>query len=514
LIGLEICMFEHLWVMGLLFVFGFVTTVLIVPVFKGLAHTFGFVSTPGIRKTHTQPTPMLGGITIFVPFCLIFTCFFVLSLTDRLSPYHADKLQMLSLFLGSTWIMLLGTLDDRVPLGWRKKLLGQIVGTLILVLGGHTIATATLPLFGPVDFGLLGIPLFMIAVIAITNAINLIDGIDGLAGGICFFAALTSGIIGLSNGDLFPATISFTISGSLLGFLMYNFPPASMFLGDGGSMLIGFLLGTLAMSAQAIAPGQRLGTSVMILVPFLPFGIPLFEVGLSIVRRWFRGQAVFLGDGDHLHYRVRDKTENPRLTVAIFYLFSATFCALTLFLVLRLESEIVRFLIVIASIVLFGGVIASIGLYRVANFSTTLRNRRHFRYLGSYLSSMRRKIEKAQSIDDLIDLLESGVSDLNFDTVEVFYDGRTVKKWSNPRKVHPYATRTDSEASLGGGRLSVKWQRPIHHEEPYNEYLRMTWSRFLATLGDDPAVRAGDPTASEEANLSSTIKNVPRGPFS
>jgi UDP-GlcNAc:undecaprenyl-phosphate GlcNAc-1-phosphate transferase len=287
-----------------------------------------------------------------------------------------------------------------------------------------------------------------------------------------------------------------------------------MFLGDGGSMLIGFLLGTSAMSAQAIAPGQRLGTSVMILVPFLPFGIPLFEVGLSVFRRWLRGQSIFLGDRDHLHHRVGDKIQNPRLTVAIFYLFSATFCALTLFLVLGLQSDLVKFLIVIASIVLFAGVIASIALYRVPSVSDTLRNRRHFKYLNSYLSSMKCKIEEARSIEDLIGLLESGISDLNFDNVEVSYDGRPAQRWSNPRNIHPDAVRRDSEATLGGGRLTVKWRRPIHHEEPYDEYLRMTWRRFLMALSDAPALSGSDPVASKQTSLSAIIGNEARLPFS
>ena len=167
--------------------------------------------------------------------------------------------------------------------------------------------------------------------IAITNAVNLVDGMDGLAGGICFFAALTSAVIGIAKGDLFIATMAFTVAGSLLGFLMFNLPPASIFMGDGGAMMMGFLLGTLATSSAAISPGQRLGTSVMILAAFLPFGIPLFEVALSIFRRLIRGQAVFLGDGDHLHHRLREKIKNPKITVGVFYFFSAALCALTLF---------------------------------------------------------------------------------------------------------------------------------------------------------------------------------------
>ena len=184
-----------------------------------------------------------------------------------------------------------------VHLGWSVKLAGQLLGAAILVIGGHSINTATLPFMGPVEFGWYGIPLFFFAVIAITNAINLVDGMDGLAGGICFFAALTSAVIGIAKGDLFIPPMAFTVAGSLLGFLMFNLPPASVFMGDGGAMMMGFLLGTLATSSAAISPGQRLGTSVMILAPFLPFGIPTLRSSPVHFSKMDQGRAVFLGDG-------------------------------------------------------------------------------------------------------------------------------------------------------------------------------------------------------------------------
>lgn len=473
---------EQYLAMGLLVLFGFAATCSTVPVLKRIARKYNVVQEPGGRRLHSETTPLLGGIAIYLPFAIIFLGFLALVGTGRIVFEKPSFLQMVSIFVGSSWILFLGTLDDKYNIGWRRKLLGQILGTVILVLGGHTISVVTLPLIGAVDFGLLGIPLLMVSVLAVINAINLVDGLDGLAGGICFFAGLVWGIVGLSKGDIFAATIGFTLSGSLLGFLLFNFPPASIFMGDGGSMMLGFLLGTLATSSAAISPGQRLGTSVMIIVPFLPFGIPLFEVALSVTRRWLRGQAIFLGDGDHLHYRLTGKINDQRLTVAVFYIFSVALCGLTLYLVQDHESEWGRLLVAAALVALFVGAFASIRLYRVESLLVTLRHRPHFVFLGKYLQFMKHRMRKAKSVEELLGLLESGVRDLEFDGVSAELDGITVGRWNNARPVHPGSRREQSQRSFADGRVVVKWQRPGHDDEAYNEYLRLTWHRFMDAL--------------------------------
>ncbi|MBI4963575.1 MAG: undecaprenyl/decaprenyl-phosphate alpha-N-acetylglucosaminyl 1-phosphate transferase [Desulfomonile tiedjei] len=460
--------------------FGFTTTCILIPLLKKAALKNGLVAAPGGRRNHAKATPLLGGLAIYPPFAVVFLSFFALLWSGYLSLQHPTMLKMLSLFAGTTWLLILGTLDDRKDLGWRKKLLGQILGGVILVAGGHNIFSATLPLLGPIEFGWYGIPLLVVLVVVITNAINLIDGMDGLAGGICFFAALTSSVIGLVKGDIFTATIGFTISGSLLGFLMFNFPPASIFLGDGGSMMLGFLLGTLATShAAAVSPGQRFGTSMMILIPFLPFGIPLFEVALSISRRWIRGQAIFLADGDHLHHRLIDKMKNPRLTVAVFYFFSAALCGLTLFLVFEESSMAFRFLAAAIATVVFAGAIASIRLYRVNQLLTTLRNRRHFKFLGTFLPFMRNRLSRARSFHELVELLQTGVKDLGFDYVEVTHGDHLLERWTNIRPPHPENPRIHAEETFQEYVISIRWARALHDDETYNEYLMLTWHRFL-----------------------------------
>ena len=119
--------------------FGFLTTLLIIPFIKKLALRTNIIAYPGGRRNHEKPTPLLGGVAIFLPFAVVFVLFYSIVMMGKLQVGHPEKLQMLSLFLGSTWILILGVIDDKAPLGWKKKLLGQVFGVVILVLGGHTI---------------------------------------------------------------------------------------------------------------------------------------------------------------------------------------------------------------------------------------------------------------------------------------------------------------------------------------------------------------------------------------
>jgi len=471
-----------LWAIALLMIFGFTATYAIIPLAERWAPQWGLLSLPGGRRNHAQETPLTGGWTLYLPLMATFLVFFTLTLTGPLKMFRLEWERMLSLFLGTTWILILGTIDDRMTLGWKQKLGGQLLGGLILVIGGHTVSVATIPWVGLVYFGWYGIPLLLLAVITITNAINLIDGLDGLAGGICFFAALTSAVIALVKGDFFTAILSFTLAGSLLGFLRYNFPPASIFLGDGGSMMLGFLLGTMAISSAAIYPGQRLGTSIMILAPLLPLGIPLFEVALSIVRRWVTGQAIFLGDGNHLHHRLLGKIKAPRPTVVIFYFFSASLCALTLLMVLEVQSPLLRFLAGFLTLILMLAVTWCFRLYSNRNILITLRNRPHFKFLGQYLRFMKLRVGRAKSVTELLALLESGVKDLDFDRVEVIHQGDALRQWTNPYPAHPQSPRLISEESLNGWDLKIRWSIPLHQDENYNEYLFLTWHRFLTAI--------------------------------
>jgi UDP-GlcNAc:undecaprenyl-phosphate GlcNAc-1-phosphate transferase len=247
-------------------------------------------------------------------------------------------------------------------------------------------------------------------------------------------------------------------------------------------MMLGFLLGTLATSSAAIYPGQRFGTSLMILLPFLPLSLPLFELVLSVLRRWIKGQAIFLGDGNHLHHRLLMTIKNPRLTINIFYLFSTALCVLTLLTILENRQMMLVALGALIALFLIVGALASIRLYQVHNLAIVLQNRPHFKFLGRFSRAMQKKVRQKKSLPEILSLLASGVQDLGFDSIEVSYNGRTLRKWVNPRPLHPESPRIYSEDFLPVGQLMVKWVRPTHYDETYNEYLVLTWHRFLSVV--------------------------------
>jgi UDP-GlcNAc:undecaprenyl-phosphate/decaprenyl-phosphate GlcNAc-1-phosphate transferase len=473
---------------------GFLVTFLTIPSFEDVALKRGVVSKPCALRSHPTATPLLGGLAIYSGFASVFLVCFTLVLLGRLDLDGIGKQKMLTLFLGSTWMLILGTLDDILTLGWKKKLAGQFVGAAILVAGGHSVPMLTIPLIGTVDLGWYGIPLFVVAVIAITNAVNLIDGLDGLAGGICFLAAITIGAIALAKGDIPTAAICFGISGGLLGFLMYNFPPASIFMGDGGSMMLGLTLGALTTSS-AVWHGQRSGSS-LVLFAFLPLGVPLFEVGLTILRRWVRGQSIFMGDRNHLHHRLLAKVRNPRITVAVFYVFSGALCLLTLLIVFEVQSRTLQLLTTGLEIFLCAGVAASIRLYETKSLSATLRRRSHFKFLVQFDKYIRLRLRRAKDAQELIGLLAVGVNDLDFDDVEICRGRESLVKWVKPRPVHPDNSRVCSEERFPGMNVSVKWSRPIHDDRSYEQLLMVTWYRILETFADRMVQQSWEPVSS------------------
>jgi len=462
---------------------GFGVTFLCVPLVRRIALTYGVVDHPGGRRLHEKPTPLLGGTAIFVPFALIFGFYSYLGLSGAIPDGQPDRLQMVTLFLGALWMLILGTVDDVIGIGWNKKLVGELVAVAILMYGGHSVSKATIPFFGLVDFGWWGMPLFAVTVLTITNAINLVDGLDGLAGGICLFAAIASGIIGWSKGDLFTATVAFTISGSLLGFLIYNFPPASIYMGDGGSLTMGFLLGTLATSCSAMSPGQRSGTMVMVLLPFLPFGIALLDVILAVLRRWITGRKIFLPDADHLHHRLMEKFQRPRRVVVILYSFSALLCAITLSVVLGPKSDALTAFLVISGCLIIGVVVAVLRLYRIEHLAKAIENRPHFQFVSSYRAFMTAKLRRVRSFEELIALLQTGIPELGFDSVEVLNHGQTMRVWVNPTKLHPESPRVCSERTFDGIGLAVRWIAPTHESESYQKFLHLTWYGLLTEFG-------------------------------
>jgi UDP-GlcNAc:undecaprenyl-phosphate/decaprenyl-phosphate GlcNAc-1-phosphate transferase len=460
--------------------FAFLATLLAIPKIRNHALRLGFVDYPGGRKQHPQPVPLLGGIAIMLPFFGVLLSMYCINAFGGDLFSRPKNVQIFSVLVGTAWMLILGTLDDKYGLRWNRKLLGQLAGVGILVSGGHCIEAASVPLLGPVKFGWWGIPLFAFVVIAITNAVNLIDGLDGFAGGVCLFASLTIGVIGLGKGDVFSAVVGFTLFGSLLAFLEYNFPPASIYMGDGGSLALGFLLSALASGSIAIAPGQRSGAMAVIVTPFLPFGIALLDVFLSVLRRWVSGRKIYLPDTEHVHHRLMASFRRPRLVVGILYLFTGMLSVISI--MLALGPHLLLPVAILVAILVVSATTGLLKLYRIDHLTEVLANRSHFQFLDSFRSFMTKRIQRSKSIEDLISLVESGVRDLRFDSVELIRHERVMGQWTSECKEHPNSNRIIQIRRFQNDGVAIRWTMPTHDSATYQDCLNETWHHLLEDI--------------------------------
>jgi UDP-GlcNAc:undecaprenyl-phosphate GlcNAc-1-phosphate transferase len=283
----------------------FIISTVITPLILRLAHHFRWYDRIDHRKIHTEDTPRLGGVGIVVSFTLTI----VAALAVMYSTEHASFLPPSTLFsvlAGLGLIHLLGLYDDFKNLPAPFKFLIQLIAAGLPVAGGLTIQNLALPGIGNVTLSpAIAIPGTIFWIVAIANATNLIDGADGLAGGVASIAVFFMGVIAYSEGGLLAAVFATAMVGSIAGFLLYNIPPAQIFMGDGGSLSVGFLLAVIPLLGFSVE-----NSPVVRIFPVLPvitiLFIPLADTSMAIIRRLYRRKPVHSPDREHLHHRLID----------------------------------------------------------------------------------------------------------------------------------------------------------------------------------------------------------------
>ena len=282
----------------------FLSSLIYVPIVKRIAHHIGAIDVPDERKVHKKPMPRLGGLAIFASFLTGYVLF-------------ADiTAQMISILIGGFIIVLTGIIDDIKPLRARTKFLAQLLAACIVVFYGNIYLTDTSILGMYFNFGDWGSLVSIFLIMGAINAINLIDGLDGLAAGTCSIYYVTMLIIGLTvkvaHGGLDVMLCTIMI-GSTLGFLVYNFNPASIFMGDTGSMFLGYMISVIALL------GFKTATFTSFLIPMLIMFIPIFDTILAIFRRMLKGENIGAPDKEHLHHQLLKKTSSVKKTVLLIY---------------------------------------------------------------------------------------------------------------------------------------------------------------------------------------------------
>ncbi|PAB58306.1 glycosyltransferase family 4 protein [Anaeromicrobium sediminis] len=289
----------------------FIVSCIMTPFAIKLAHKIGAIDVPkDNRRVHKKPIPRMGGLAIFLGFVV-----------SILVTLPIDK-KIIGLIAGSTVIVIMGIMDDTKPLSPKQKFMGQLIAAVILVSVGISIEGFGNPITDKwIGFPLyLSIPVTIIWVVGITNTVNLIDGLDGLAAGVASIAALSLAYITYiqNPNNIVVMVLTLSVAGSAIGFLPYNFNPAKVFMGDTGSLFLGYILS--AISILGVLKGA---TAIATIVPVLALGLPIFDTAFAIIRRFLNGKPIFEADKGHLHHRLLSRGLGQRRTVLTLYLISA-----------------------------------------------------------------------------------------------------------------------------------------------------------------------------------------------
>jgi len=318
--------------------FGIITTPLVIK----FAIKFGFVDKPNERKVHTNSIPRLGGLAIYSSFILGSTLLYFYT-----GIFNGKENLYFALVIGGSIIAATGIIDDKFELSPMKKLLGQILAAITVMVMNIQVLWISNPFSDTNDMislGVFSIPITLFWIIGITNAVNLVDGLDGLAGGISGIAALSIAIIAFLAGQFQTGIVALLLVASLIGFLIFNFHPAKIFMGDIGSMFLGFILSVLTM--QELKQLTLLG----VMVPILLLAIPILDTLYAMIRRKFNHKPIFAPDKHHLHHRLLKRGFSQRKAVLVIYGISLSFATLGILIPYLTTWAIIAIFVVLLAI--------------------------------------------------------------------------------------------------------------------------------------------------------------------
>ncbi len=331
--------------------------VLVTPLVIWLARRLEVADHPSVRTVHKKPVPRIGGVPIFISMMSLVVP--VLFLSNVIGNRFRDILpQVIVLLAAATFIFLMGLFDDIKGLRARFKLLAQLAAAIVICAAGIRIDSVRIADWLILDFGWFSWPLTIFWIVGVTNAVNIIDGLDGLAAGI---SAITCGVIAVLAvhfGQPVMAVLMLAILGSLTGFLFFNFNPARIFMGDSGSMFLGFILAS--SSVMCAAKSQAL---VGLALPVVALGIPIFDTLFSMLRRFLERRSIFAPDRSHFHHRLLDLGLKQRHVVIVMYIVTLLFAGLGMFMMATRDiNTIVVFACILLLLVLVFRIVGSVRL--------------------------------------------------------------------------------------------------------------------------------------------------------
>jgi UDP-GlcNAc:undecaprenyl-phosphate GlcNAc-1-phosphate transferase len=328
-------MFKYIGV----FMLALATSFILTPFVKKLAHKLGAIDVPkDERRIHNKPIPRMGGLAIFVSFLvwsIVFSSF--------------DE-HVIGIIAGGAIIVIMGIMDDIKPLRPWQKLSFQIAASIVLIAFDISVKSVTVPFFtrgGSINTGWFGIPITMLWVIGITNAFNLIDGLDGLSCGLGLISALTLFGVALISQRYTAVLLTAILAGACMGFLPFNFNPASIFMGDTGAQFLGFALGAISIQGAI-----KSAAAVAAAVPILALGLPIYDTLFAMVRRKINNRPIMEADRGHLHHRLLDLGMTQRQVVSIMYIISGILGMASILAMQLSNKKSYTLLVVVCAVVL------------------------------------------------------------------------------------------------------------------------------------------------------------------
>jgi UDP-GlcNAc:undecaprenyl-phosphate GlcNAc-1-phosphate transferase len=390
-------------------------TALATPLVRRLAFRFKVVSIPGGRHIHGQVIPRLGGVAIFAGAVLAMLGGVLFGEVRAVLSTQAER-QGLGLLIGGSMMFIVGAWDDARQVRALHKLAVQVLAASVAWAFGFRIDVVDLPLLGAFSMGVFSLPVTVFWIVGIINAVNLIDGLDGLAAGVVFFAGVTNFVVAYMLGTTFVAMVMATVTGAVLGFLFFNFNPARIFMGDSGSYFLGFVLACCSIAG----PLQKASAAVSIAVPIVALGVPIIDTLLAMVRRFLERRPIFSPDRGHIHHRLIDMGITHRRAVLIIYGITVALCVAAIAIAFGRNWEVGAAVLGVSALLF--GLIRFIGYFEylvVAARQKKRINSRHVEWLRKVVLLLPGKFQQARTEDEVMAVLGWLAREARFDLIQV-----------------------------------------------------------------------------------------------
>ncbi len=411
----------------------------------------GYVDHPNDdRRIHSSPTPNVGGIAIVAATLLSFAAWAFFIVPDLFA-----RPEILGMLAGGALIFLVGFRDDTRPLKATTKFALQLaVAVIALAMGVRIMGLSFGSMWATQLTALASWLVTVLWIVGTTNAFNLIDGSDGVAGGAALFASLAMGVIFAIHADPLGTLMATVLVGACLGFLFFNFPPATVFMGDCGSLFLGYTLASLAVITT-----QKASTLVAIAIPVVAFGVPLMDTAIAIVRRYLRHEPIFAPDRGHIHHRLRDLGMSSRRVAIFLYVACAGCASLSLVLAAPGRGTVVPVFVVAGAVLILG--VQRLNVPELTELSRVLGRGLQQRSVISHnvrIHELTASLESAATADEVVSALRDAFGGGEFSAVEVGVDGPHVLV---------AAPAPDLEADSSGSRVRIVFDRVLHPDHEY-----------------------------------------------